>query len=478
VRVGLGLGALTALLLVRTACLGPEPFDAGAAPAIPEVDPKDAAERLGRAVAIASVSSNEPAMLALHRQLEADFPRVHHELAPERVNEGALIFRWPGTDPNAEPVLLIAHLDVVPVEPGTESDWTHPPFSGAIAKGFIWGRGTIDDKTGTVGLLHAAELLLAQGFRPRRTLVLALGHDEEIGGRLGAKALAALFEERGEHFLFVLDEGGAIVEDAIPGLDVPAAMVGVAEKGFATLVLSLQAEGGHASMPPPTGAIGRLAQTVQRLEDEPMPKEIRGATELMLDHLAPHMDFGPRIGLANRWLFGPLIEAAMTTEPPSHASIRTTLVPTMFDAGVAPNVLASTAEVVFNSRILPGDTVDDVFDHVREVVDDPQIEIRCIADDQCWDPSAVSDVEGEGFSIVRRAIAHVFPEAVVVPNLVVGATDARHYARVATDAYRFLPIRMGLEDVVRIHGTNERISVEGFADAVRFYAAVMMLAGQ
>lgn len=476
--------AVLIVLLARAAMLSPPQLDPGPAVDLPEVDADAAALHLSGAVNIATISpepdtehtaQRRAAMLALHDYLQAKFPRVHQTLSREVVGELSLLYRWPGTDPEARPVLLIAHMDVVPVEPGTEDEWDYPPFSGAIADGAIWGRGTMDDKTGVIGLMMAAEQLLAAGFAPRRTLVIAFGHDEEIGGREGAKQIAATLAERGESFAYVLDEGGAVVDGAIPGLQPPAAVVGVAEKGFATVELSLRAEGGHASMPPPTGAIDRLAAAVGRVHDEPMPKEIRGATALMLDHMAPHMDFGPRIGLANRWLLDPVLAAVMTQKPPTNASIRTTIVPTMMEAGVAPNVLASSAKVTVNARILPGDTVESVLDHLRDVIDDPDVEIACTK--SCWDPSKVSDVEGEGFTVVRQAIGHAFPDAVVVPNLVVGATDARHYAAVADNAYRFLPIRMKLEDRVRIHGTNERITVDGFARAVRYYEAVITLSG-
>lgn len=481
--VGLGLGALVIVMVARGLLNGPEPFDPGPAPAIPKVDPAAAAEPLARAVRIASISPREgtpehaeraATLRALHRQLEVDFPRVHQAMQREVVSELSLLYHWAGSDPTAEPILLTAHLDVVPVEPGTEGDWTRPPFSGAIEDGIVWGRGTLDDKTGVVGLMHAAELLLAEGFVPRRTLVFAFGHDEEIGGKQGAQAIAALLEARGERFAYVLDEGGSIISEAIPGLDREAALVGVAEKGFAQLVLSVHDEGGHASMPPPTGAIQRLARAVGRLQDEAMPARIGGATRMMLDGMAPHMSLPMRTALSNLWILSPVIERVLESQPPSNATVRTTMAPTMIAGGIAPNVLAANAEVTLNARILPGDTLDDVLAHVRDVVDDEGIEVRC--GDQCWEASKISSVDGDGFALVRRAIAHVYPEVVTVPYLVVGATDSRHYAAVARDAYRFLPIRMRAKDRTRLHGTDEQTTVEGFADAVRFYMTVMTLA--
>lgn len=479
--IGLGLLGLLAVMVVRGLLNRPAPIDPGPAPDLPEVDAMAAAERLARAVRIPSISPREDApdrpqrvqaLRDLHRQLEADFPRVHQALRHEAIADLSLLYHWPGTDPDLAPILLTAHLDVVPVEPGTEGDWTRPPFSGAIEDGVVWGRGTIDDKTGVVGLLQAAELLLAHGFAPRRTIVLAFGHDEEIGGRQGATAIAAALKARGERFAFVLDEGAGIVSEAIPGLERPAALVCVAEKGYADVVLTLHDQGGHASMPPSTGALGRLAAAVAALEREPMPLRLDGATRMMLDGMAPHMTFPMRTALSNLWLLSPVIERVLASQPPSNATVRTTLAPTLFRAGIAPNVLAAQAEATVNARILPGDTIDDVLAHVRDVIDDPAIEVRC---DECWEASPISSVDDEGYRVVRRAIAHAFPDAIAVPCLAVGATDARHYAAVADQAYRFLPIRMRGEDRVRIHGTDEQTTVEGFAAAVRFYMTVMTL---
>ncbi|MEM9453047.1 MAG: M20 family peptidase [Myxococcota bacterium] len=477
--LGLGLVALLVVMVTRGVLNGPEAFDPGPAPALPAVDPALAAERLATAVRIETITPDPAhperveAMEALHAYLEREFPRVHQAMEREVVSELSLLYRWPGSDPAAEPILLLAHMDVVPVEPGTEGDWTRPPFSGDIVDGVIWGRGTMDDKAGVIGLMSAAERLLEAGFVPARTLVIAMGHDEEVGGTQGAKVIAEQLESRGERFMFVLDEGGAIISEAIPGLDRQAAMVGVAEKGHATIEVTLQGEGGHSSMPPPQGSIGRLAEAVRRLEDDPMPAQIEGATRMMLETMAPHMRMDMRIALSNLWVLSPAIERVLAARPASNATLRTTLAPTMFDAGIAPNVLASKAMVTFNSRIMPGQTVDDVMEHVREVIDEPDAEIRCT---KCWEPSAISSVDDEGFDVVRRAIAHVFPDVVTVPYLVVGATDSRYYSHLARATYRFLPLRMRAADRKRMHGTDEQNTVEGMADGVRFYMAVMMLA--
>ena len=138
----------------------------------------------------------------------SSFPAVHSRLMREVHGGLSLLYRWQGADPRREPILLMSHLDVVPVEAGTEVRWLHPPFSGAVADGFIWGRGALDIKSGALGLLEAVERLLADGFQPACDVYLSLGHDEEKGGHEGNQRIAEILRHRGIKFRFVLDEGG------------------------------------------------------------------------------------------------------------------------------------------------------------------------------------------------------------------------------------------------------------------------------
>ena len=266
-----------------------------------------------------------------------------------------------------------------------------------------------------------------------------------------------------------------IVDGALPGIDKQVALVGVAEKGFASLKLRVRGEGGHSNSPPPHSAIANLGRAVDRVERHPMPSRLDAPTSTMLDRLAPHASFAMRIPLANRWLLGPAIRYGLSLHPASNATIRTTTVTTMFSAGVADNVLATSAEAVVNFRILPGDTVDEVIEHVREVAGD-DVDIECY--DQCWNPSRVSDSDGEAFAVVEDSIHQVFGEQVAVaPCLVIGATDSRYYDPLAqAGTFRFLPVRLGREDQKRLHGTNERVTTETPGQAVRFYATVIKTA--
>jgi len=455
----------------------PPVVDPGRAPELPTVATNRLAADLAAAIAVPTVSiesGGDPASFAeLRRVLAERFPLVHRTLELELVGEHAMLLHWRAPASTWAPIILAAHLDVVPVEPGTEASWTQPPFSGALADDHVWGRGALDDKLGVVGVLTAVESLLASGFVPSRDIWLAFGHDEEVGGHEGAAKLAQRLAELGVKAEFLLDEGGAVVHGMLPGISRPVALVGIAEKGVATLELEVVGEGGHSSMPPRRSAIGRLGRALERLESRPMPSALRGPTKMMIERLTPELDYGPRLVLANMWMFGPLVRTALARQPPSDAVIRTTTAVTMFDAGVAHNVLAARARATVNFRILPGDTVESVQAHVRGAIDDAAVTIRCTED--CWDPSPTSRIDVPAFTTIEQSIVQVWPEAVVSPSLVVGATDARHYEAVAEDVYRFLPIPMREEDRARLHGTDERIAVADLAAAVRFYQTLIVL---
>ncbi len=408
----------------------------------------------------------------LHRYLRDSFPKLHAALKLEKVNGYGLLYEWTGTDAMLAPVLLLAHQDVVPVEPGTEGKWTEPPFEGRVTGGYVWGRGALDDKGSLVGILEAVEHLVAAGVKPRRTVYLAFGYDEEVGGRRGAARIADLLGSRNVHVQFVLDEGGALSTGLVPGIGAPVALVGIAEKGYVTIELTAQAEGGHSSMPPPQTAVGMLAGALTRLEQQQMPRAIRGPTAAMFDYLGPEMPFAPRLVMANRWLFAGMLAAQFGATPQGNAMVRTTTAPTVLEAGVKENVLPSTARALVNFRILPGDSVASVVDHVRQVVHDAAISVR-VLDATVSNPSGVTNVGAEPFQLLARTIRQVIPGAVVTPWLVVGATDSRHYSRLTPNVLRFVGASIGKDDLRRIHGTDERVGVQAYADAVRIYIQLL-----
>lgn len=476
------IGVAAVVLAAITLALGRTLSLADTAPVAPAaqliaVDADAAAQRLAGALRIPTVTHSARADVdwsqwpKLHGYLATAFPRVHAQLARETVAQHSLLFRWDGTDAAAAPILLLAHEDVVPVEPGTEGSWEHPPFAGEIADGYIWGRGALDDKSGVLGQLEAVELLLAEGFKPRRTIYLAFGHDEEIGGEQGARAIAALLAQRGVHCEFSLDEGGTVTEGIVGGVDRPVASIMTAEKGYLSLKLTAHDGGGHSSRPPPISAIGRVARAVARLQDQPLPAQLQPPVTEMLDRLAPAMAFGLRLAVTNRWLFGALVERKMTSNATTSALVRTTTAPTIFHAGMKDNVLPVEAEATVNFRILPGDSIASVTEQVARIVDDADIELTPY--DFASEPSTISASDTPAYAALARAAQSVFPDAVVAPGLVIGATDSRHYSAVRDYRYNFLPVTLTAPDLNRVHGANERIGVTDYVRAVQFYAQAL-----
>lgn len=473
--LGAGLGGLVLVVVARALRLRTERSDRhGRAP---DVDRERVAEHLAAAVRCPTISHQDPAQfdpqpfVELRAAFERSFPLLHAALKQETVSEQSLLYTWEGTDPSLRPVLLMGHLDVVPVEAGTEAHWAHPPFSGTIADGFVWGRGTLDTKGSVVATLEAVEVLLGDGYRPRRTVYLAFGHDEEVSGRRGAKVMADLLDSRGVKLEWVLDEGGAILaEGSVSGIEAPVAMVGVAEKGYLTLRLTTEGPGGHSAMPPRDQAVPRLARAIRRLERRPFPPRLREPALGFLRATATRMPFGRKLTLANLWLTRPLVARAMTRSPATAALVRTTTATTIVQAGTKENVVPQTAQATVNLRLLPGETVDTALAYVRRVVG---ADVGIEPASEGWNPSPVSPIGTEAYRTMSRVIRVLFPSTVVAPTLVVGATDSRYYTPIAESTFRFVPISLAREDMGRIHGTNERISVEALAACVAFFVQLI-----
>jgi carboxypeptidase PM20D1 len=432
------------------------------------------AERLGKAVRFQTISYEDDSnfkkdtFINFQKFLEESYPKVHRVLKKEIVGEYSLLYMWQGADDKELPVLLSAHYDVVPAEPESGGDWTYPPFDGRIADGFIWGRGTLDDKMSVLGTMEAVEILLREGFVPRRTVYLAFGHDEEIGGQQGAAKIAALLKSRGVKLDYVLDEGLTITEGIVPNISKPVALIGLAEKGCLSVELSIESEGGHSMMPPKQTAIGILSSAINRLENNPFPARMEAPVRKMFETLAPEMPFGMKIVFSNLWLFEGIVKKKLAGAPRTNAIIRTTVAPTIFQAGVKENVLATKARAVVNYRILPGDTIDKVLQHVRKTVDDPRIKVTALERLKS-EPSKIADMKSKSYKEVRQAIQQTFPEVIVAPGLVIAATDSRYYSPMTNNILHFSPTRLGPEDLSRIHGINERISVKNYDEVVKFY---------
>ena len=373
----------------------------------------------------------------------------------------------------------MSHQDVVPVDSETRDRWSHAPFAGDISDGIIWGRGAIDIKSGVLGSMEAVENLIAKGFQPKRSLYLAFGHDEEIGGQHGAKKIADLLRERKVELEFVIDEGGSIVGGGIiPGIAGQVAMVGIAEKGYVSLKLTTKAVGGHSSMPPKHSALGVIAQALVDLESKPFPANL-DYSKKMFNNIGPAMGGVNRAVFANMWITSPLVESILSGSKTTNATIRTTTAVTMAKGSSKDNILPSEASAVVNFRIMPGETVQSVTEYVKDVINNEQISIASV-EGFGNNPSTVSVSDNENFALIKNSIYRVTQDQnlIVTPYLVMGGTDAKHFSGLSDSIYRFAFNRFQPETLERMHGINEQIKVDDYVDVVRFFRELILGANQ
>ena len=403
-------------------------------------------------------------------QLQELFPLVHRKLDREVVAGYSLLFRWPGRSAT-EPSVLMGHYDVVAA---TDVGWKHPPFaaelSGQGEDQLIWGRGTIDDKGAVVGILEAIEAQIEAGLQPAQDIYLCFGHNEETTGT-GAKAVAELLESRGVRPALVLDEGGAIVEGAFPGVTMPVAVVGVTEKGSTTLRLVVDQQGGHASTPPKLSATARLAEAIVRLNNRPFPASFNPVTVEMFRTLGVQAHGFIGFLFRNIWFTKPLLLSIFGRQGvESNAMIRTTQAVTMLEAGQAVNALAERATATVNLRIAVGSTVDDAVRHVVKAIADDGVRVETVA---AGEPAPVSLVSGMSWELVRSTIEKVYPGTVVTPYVQNGATDSRHFTGISRGVYRFTPFQLTAEQRESLHARNERMHVATYLRGIEFYKAII-----
>ncbi|QWZ07943.1 M20/M25/M40 family metallo-hydrolase [Nocardioides panacis] len=391
------------------------------------------------------------------------FPLLHGHLALTRIGQHGLLFHWPGAS-DERPVVLMAHLDVVPVD--ESAPWQHPAFGAVLADGAVWGRGTLDDKGSLVAICEAVETLLADGFTPAQDVWLSFGADEEVSGTCAPAAVVEL-ERRGVLPWFVLDEGGAVAADAFPGVAAPLAVVGVTEKGTTNLELRTEGRGGHSSMPSRMDTTARLARAILRLERSPFPARVPAPTLEMLRRVAPHAPAALRPLLAHAHKAPPLLARALVAAGPETAAMtRTTAAVTTLQGSPALNVIASTARAGVNVRVLVGDTVASVVEHVRAAVHDDSVTVEVL---EAGEASPVSPTDDDAFRLVTATIEEVFPDAIATPYVMMGATDARFFTALCPRVYRYTPFRMSRPQRASLHSFDEHLRVDDLADGARWY---------
>ncbi|MGB4590436.1 MAG: M20/M25/M40 family metallo-hydrolase [Clostridiaceae bacterium] len=438
-------------------------------------DQPSCAVHLGEAIRIKTISNPDYRLTDFYpfekflEFLKMTYPKVHEVCQVEVVNHYSAIFHWKSSAQEGKPVLLTAHYDVVPVEKSSINSWDQEPFSGKIIEGFIYGRGTLDDKNQVIAIMEALEDRIGKGLMPRRNIYIAFGFDEEVGGEKGAKAIASLFKEKNLQFEFVLDEGGAVIEGIVDGMDIPIALIGVAEKGSSNIRMITNGDGGHSSMPTKNSAIGKLSKIINNIEKNPMPAKLTLPVERMFKLMAPHMG-KTNILLSHAKLIFPLLNRTLSKSQTMNSMIRTTISFTMTGSGEAENILPRTAWANANVRILPGDTLDDIMDHMRKVNKGIDFEMKVMNREE---GSGVSPYDSENYRRIEKKIKQVFEGVEVMPYLMAGSTDSRKYSDLCDNIYRFSAVKMNQADLDSIHGVNERISVENLQHMVLFYKKLL-----
>jgi carboxypeptidase PM20D1 len=469
---------IAVIVIARTIAFSEAP--ASAAPAAPiSVDAMNVARHLAEAVRFQTISygggaheaEKDAALDAMRDWLAATYPNFHRVATREVIGK-SLLFTWKGANPSLPPVLLMAHMDVVPVVPGTEKDWAHPPFSGDISGGYVWGRGAIDDKGSLIMIMEAAERLAAGGFTPARTIMVAAGQDEEVGGNAGNAVIAKTLAGRGVHFAWVLDEGGVIMDEPFPGVQKPMAVVAIAEKGYLSLELVAHGEGGHSSRPTHDMAVVRLAQSLLNVVNHPFASGLDAIQREKFEALAPFVPLPQRILFANLWLTAPIVDRLMEMLPEGAARLHTTIAPTILQAGIKDNVIPPDARATINFRLHQRDTIESVVEHVRKSIDDPKVDVVALTETQS-EASKAADIQGPAYRFIASELQRSFDGIPVAPDSTTGATDSHHYLAIADDVLRLSPFHFAPDDLHRVHGTNERLAIRDIGPAVGFYMRLM-----
>ncbi|XP_066960613.1 N-fatty-acyl-amino acid synthase/hydrolase PM20D1-like isoform X1 [Macrobrachium rosenbergii] len=453
---------------------------------IPESYLESFPEVFGASLRIPTVSTapgdyDKEQILVFHQFLRDSFPDVFNSsfVKAEVINSYSLLLTIRGTDESLQPYMLAAHLDVVPVD---ESKWSQAPFGGQVlpdpetGEMFVWGRGAIDNKINLMSIMMALQYLITTGFQPRRTFYASFGHDEEVNGYDGAGHIGRILEERGVVLDFLLDEGLPMTLGVVKGLDVPVAAIGVTEKGWMSVTLETEGEGGHSSAPPIEQVAPRLGRAMHNLEQYPQPSMFgTGPESEMFSYLASSASWPYKMFYANLWLFKPLLELIMSRQRNTNAFVRTTTAVTMVRVGVKENVVPSSGYVMVNHRVHPGQSLHDVLQHDISVIDDPKVKVKVLRQREAH-PVSPYGPKVPGWRLIVSATKHIYPTSVAAPGILIANTDTRYYLNITSNIYRFYPVLLTEDEIGRIHGTNERLSVANAKNAVRFYHRVMVTA--
>jgi carboxypeptidase PM20D1 len=497
-----GLIVLAGILIVKT-IMHPFAKLSGAQPdPVKVVVPEHSVKRFARGLQFATVSfmdstENDFAVYDSFRLFVRNaYPRIFEHVSDTIINGHQWLLYWKGKNASLKPLLFMSHYDVVapgdfdheeanvgqnmfdfsdnpaPLPTAEFKGWAYAPFSGAVTGGRVHGRGAIDMKGVVFSLFEAADTLLSKGYVPERDIYISLNPDEEVGGLRGAAHLAAFFRARGLRFETIYDEGGIVAAPGTAeGINQNIAFVGMGEKGVVAYRIKVMGTGGHASMPPLETAAGRAAVIMQRLENNQLPQRLIEPTQNFLNVAGAGMGFAGKMAIANQWLLKAMLLKQMEKNPQANALTRTTTAITMLKGSDGNNVLAPVVEVVINFRILPGETSEDVLNHINKACEGYEVEID--APRIPVEPSNISPANGRGYELIHEAVEKLYPGTLITPYLTIGATDSKHMGDLSDRIYRFMPVLLNPFEQRSIHNFNEYMSIDNFGRMIAYYSYLM-----
>lgn len=465
--LGMCILVLVVVLLVKTAFYPSRQLNVEPAEAI-EIG-NESLQNLTKAVSYQTISHEDYSLtdtlqfVQFHAFLDSAYPLVFEHLVKEVHGNRALLYKWQGKNTNLKPLVILAHQDVVPV---LEESWEKGPFSGENDGEFIWGRGTLDDKGSLISILEAVEKLLEEGVIPERTVYLAFGDDEEVGGK-GAMKLASVLKNRGVEAEMVIDEGMVITSGIVPMISAPVALIGTSEKGYLSVQITSKFEGGHAAMPQAETAISILSKALVAItENQPAP-EFTPPVKGFLSFIGPEIPWPARIVFANQWLLGGVLKSIYTGSGSGNATVRTTTAPTMLQAGIRDNVLPTEATAIVNFRLLPGDSSEKVMGRLEKVINDNRISIKVFGN--LKEPANISPIDCKAFHVLNKTIRESFVNTYVAPTIMTASSDSYHYSEVSPHVYRFAPYQITPDNIDLFHNDNEKITIENYKAMINFY---------
>lgn len=397
--------------------------------------------------------------------LKESYPNVFQTCTEIQFKSKAICLKWEGSDPSLKPILFMAHQDVVPAI-HEKAKWKFAPFGGQISEGKIYGRGALDNKSSLIGLFEATEYAIKNQFIPKRTTYFVFGDDEETDGN-GAKEIAKWCMQNKITFELILDEGPGVALNLIEEVNKPIALIGIAEKGYATAELTVDQESGHSSMPTKRTAIGQLSQAIANIEKHPFPAHYHGLAKRTFNELSNAMDFSKKIVFKNSWLFSGIIKKVLSKRNTTNALIRTTAATTLFSAGETENVLPHKASALINFRLIPGDSIQDIVPYLKKTIKNPNVKINLKG--EAVNASPIARKRSMGYRAIAKSCNEIFPTAVVAPLLVIGATDSRHFNLTSKTILRFIPLHFTNADLETVHGFDEGIEIKNYHNMIRFY---------